>query len=90
MFKKAKKVVAGVLSTIMLMTSLPIMELTAKAQATSENNYLGLARKSQYVLYASSQNNGKQLNGKNYVVNGKVVLFAEDKKIKDPYILNQI
>ena len=41
-------------------------------QAQPENDYLGVARKSQYVLYASSKDNAIQLNGKKYVVNGNV------------------
>ncbi len=72
MFKKAKKLLAGTLSAVMLMTSIPIAQLTASAQQVRENSYLGVARKSQYVLYSSSKDNGIQLNGSKYIINGNV------------------
>ena len=71
MLKKSKKIFAGLLCLIMMMTLIP-GNFVFGEEATPENDYLGVARKSQYVLYANSKENGIQLNGKNYVINGNV------------------
>ena len=71
MIKKSKKVFAGLLCIIMMITLIP-GNFVFGEEATPENDYLGVARKSQYVLYASSKENGIQLNGKKYVINGNV------------------
>ena len=71
MLKKAKKWFAGLLCIIMMMTLIP-GNFVFGEETKPENDYLGVARKSQYVLYASSKENGIQLNGKNYVINGNV------------------
>ena len=71
MLKKSKKWFAGLLCIIMMMTLIP-GNFVFGEETTPENDYLGVARKSQYVLYASSKENGIQLNGKNYVINGNV------------------
>ena len=71
MLKKSKKVFAGLLCLIMMMTLIP-GNFVFGEETAPENDYLGVARKSQYVLYASSKENGIQLNGKNYVINGNV------------------
>ena len=71
MLKKSKKIFAGLLCLIMMMTLIP-GNFVFGEETAPENDYLGVARKSQYVLYASSKENGIQLNGKNYVINGNV------------------
>ena len=71
MLKKAKKWLAGFLCVTMIVTMLP-GNLVFGEEVQEENDYLGVARKSQYVLYASSKDNGIQLNGKKYVINGNV------------------
>ena len=71
MLKKSKKVFAGLLCLIMMMTLIP-GNFVFGEESAPENDYLGVARKSQYVLYASSKENGIQLNGKKYVINGNI------------------
>ena len=57
MIKKSKKIFAGLLCLIMMMTLIP-ENFVFGEEAAPENDYLGVARKSQYVLYASSKENG--------------------------------
>lgn len=71
MEKAVKKIMAGLLSITMVITMMPGL-FSFAAEPAKKSNYLGVARKSQYVLYAGAEQNAMQLNGKNYIVNGNV------------------
>jgi len=70
MFKKSKRFLAGILSAVMMVTAAPLNAIIANAESAS--NYLGVARKSQYVLYSSSEINKMQISASNVVINGNI------------------